>query len=103
MIILRFVTIMVYVSQLAPNIFILRAFPITPVTSSGRTAEVTGVATGCIKEGDGTGGTAVVANPPPTAVPHEPQNFVVALTGAPQREQAIFSGRDAAGEEGAAG
>ena len=103
MIILRFVTIMVYVSQLAPNIFILRALPITPATSSGETVEVTGGAPGCIKEGDGAGGTAVVPNAPSTAVPHEPQNFVVVLIGAPQREQDIFSGWDAAGEGCAAG
>lgn len=97
MIILRFVTIMVYVSQLAPNIFILRALPITPVTSSGETVEVTGGAPGYIKEGDGAGVTGVVPNAPPTAVPHEPQNFVVVLIGAPQRAQVIFSARGAAG------
>ncbi|MFY9800879.1 MAG: hypothetical protein WAK10_06495 [Methanoregula sp.] len=94
----RFVTTSVNVSQLAPNIFIFLALPITPITSSPVAAADPVVIGGGMNTVDGAGGVASAVEAAPTAIPHAPQNFVVALIGDPQFLQVRLSG-DAVGAD----
>jgi hypothetical protein len=47
---------------------------------------------------DGAGGVALAMEDAPTAIPHTPQNFVVALIGDPQFLQVRLSGDETAGD-----
>ena len=91
---------MLYESRLAPHIFIFRALPMTPITSSPLvlivpTDEGGGMIAADGEEVNGTEGDAA-----PTAAPHPPQNFVIALTGAPQVVQVFPTGCGGAEEAG---
>ena len=91
-------TTSVNVSQLAPNIFILRALPITPITSSPDAAVDPAVTVVGMCAAVGVGWVIPEVRTAPTAVPHPPQNFVVALTGAPQFLQVRLSDDETAGK-----
>lgn len=69
----------------------------TPITSSTGTEVVPVNGGGGMNDADGAGRIIPDIIPAPVAVPHTPQNFVVALTAAPQCAQVVRSGGEATG------